>query len=129
LKLIDAERFMEMANKDPEFKIAARYWNTTLKLEAGNSIFMVRIENGRISGIDSNPGLMEDWDFDFFIRAPENEWEMLLAPVPEPFYQALVPAVMLHGFDHGGDFESFCAYYRALSRMIEIMRLCRPAAA
>lgn len=129
MKHINAAQFMEMANNDPEFKIAARYWNTTLKLEAGTALFMVTIKDGRIDGIDSNPGLMEDWDFDFFIRASDAEWEKLLAPVPEPFYQAVVPAVMLHGFDHGGDFESFCAYYRAISRMIEIMRHCRPKAA
>jgi len=122
MSLIDVDAFVRAANDDPEFAIAARYWYTTLKLTMGENKYMVFVANGRIAGIDAAPALMEDWDYDFCISAPLEEWEKLLQPVPPPFYQALLPAVLLHGFDFGGDFQTFCSYYRAFSRLIEIMR-------
>ena len=122
MSLINVDAFVRAANDDPEFAIAARYWDTTLKLTMGESKYMVFVADGRIAGIDSAPALMEDWDYDFCISAPLEEWEKLLQPVPPPFYQALLPAVLLHGFDFGGDFQTFCSYYRAFSRLIEIMR-------
>ncbi|MBN2282382.1 MAG: hypothetical protein JXO48_00665 [Deltaproteobacteria bacterium] len=128
MELIDRQRFMDMVNGDREFAIVARYWNAILRFDAGGDKCLVTITEGKVTDIDPDPDMMEDWNFDFFITAPDDEWEQLLDPAPRPFYQALLPAVMLHGFDHGGDFEMFCAYYRAFSRMIEIMRLCRPAA-
>lgn len=122
MSLIDVDAFVRALNEDPEFAIAARYWDATLKLSMGESKYMVFISGGRIAGIDPAPGMMEDWDYDFHIAAPREEWEKMLQPVPPPFYQALLPAVLLHGFDFGGDFKTFCAYYRAFSRFIEIMR-------
>jgi len=122
MSLIDVEAFAEALNEDPEFAIAARYWDATLKLTMGESKYMVFIAGGKVTGIDAAPGMMEDWDYDFCIAAPLEEWEKMLQPVPPPFYQALLPAVLLHGFDFGGDFETFCAYYRAFSRFIEVMR-------
>jgi hypothetical protein len=126
---VDVEKLKETANNDPEFVVAARFWDATVKFVVGEGKYMVRIEDGKIASVDPNPGLMEDWDYDFVVSAAEEEWAKLLEPIPRPFYQALLPATLLHGFDYGGDFLTFCAYYRALSRMVEIMRLCRPAGA
>jgi len=124
MSLIDIDALAQAVNGDAEFAIAARFWDAKLKFVIGESKYIVFIANGKITGIDANPGLMEDWDYDFHVSAPLEEWEKLLQPVPQPFYQALLPAVLLHGFDYGGDFETFCAYYRAISRMVEIMREC-----
>lgn len=122
MSLIDSDGFVEAVNSDPEFRIAARFWDASLKFVMGESKCMITISDGRIVSLDDNPGLMEDWDYDFQVSGPVEEWERLLKPVPEPFYQALLPAVLLHGLDFGGDFETFCAYYRAFSRLVEIMR-------
>jgi hypothetical protein len=122
MSLIDIDAFKQAVNDDPEFAIAARYWDATLKLIMGDSKYMIFIAGGKITGLDAAPALMEDWDYDFCISAPVEEWEKLLQPVPPPFYQALLPAVLLHGFDFGGDFATFCSYYRAFSRLVEIMR-------
>jgi len=122
MEFLHIDKYLAAINSDPEFTIAARYWNSTLKFIMGESVCMVVIKDGRLCAIDPNPGLMNDWDFDFYISAPKDEWKKLLDPVPKPFYQAVLPAAIYHGFSFGGDFETFCAYYRALSRMIEIMR-------
>jgi len=124
MSMIDTESFVAAVNEDPEFGMAARFWDAVLKFEMGDSKYMLDIKDGKIASLDADPGLMEDWDYDFQVRAPEEEWAKLLQPEPQPFYQALLPAVLLHGFDFGGDFETFCAYYRAFSRLIEIMREC-----
>jgi hypothetical protein len=122
MSLIDVDALVQSVNGDPEFAIAARYWDATLKLTMGESKYMIFIKDGRIDSLDGAPALMEDWDYDFCISAPEEEWEKILQPVPPPFYKALLPAVLLHGFDFGGDFSTFCSYYRAFSRLVEIMR-------
>lgn len=128
MSLIDAESYMHALNKNPEFLIAARFWNAKLKFGMGETRYMVTVADGTVTRVDPSPGLMEDWDFDFFVTGPLEEWEKLLEPVPRPFYQALLPAVLLGGLDFGGDFETFCAYYRAFSRMVEVMRSHRVTA-
>ena len=32
------DRLQEVANNDPEFRIAARFWNSTLRLEMGETV-------------------------------------------------------------------------------------------
>lgn len=36
MPFVDTERFTEALNLDPEFKIAARFWNAIVRLEIGD---------------------------------------------------------------------------------------------
>jgi hypothetical protein len=123
MNIVNMDTFLEAVNRDAEFAIAARYCNITVKFEMGDDKHLITLQDGKIVGILSDLGPMEDWDWNLHISGPHDGWMKLLQPIPEPFYQAILPATLFHGFTIGGDFMSFCSYYRAFSRMIELMRL------
>lgn len=122
MDLINVDQFLEAVNEDPEFKIVARFWETLLKIEMGERHYMFNIVQGRISGANLTPGSQESWNIK--IGAPEEEWRQFLEAVPRPFYHDLAAASALHGFYYEGDIESFNAYYPAIRRMFEVMRIC-----
>ena len=59
------------------------------------------------------------------ISADAAEWEKLLAPTPQPFYQDVFGAALHHPVSLGGDFETLYAYYPAIRRVIELLREAR----
>jgi hypothetical protein len=115
------DRFCKLANKDPEFLIAARFWNSSLKLDMDDSTHILRIQDGKIT-VDSNAQASEVCDIS--ISAPSEDWNKMFEPVPGPFYQDLFAATVYHGFSYDGDLELMFAYYPALRRMVELMREC-----
>lgn len=110
------------ANEDDEFRLQARFWNAVVRLGIGDRNRKLRIDDGTVAAIEPWFGGMA---VDLAIRAPEEEWQALLAATPRPFYQDLYPATIHHGFDVVGDAKSYCAYYPAIRRLIEIMREVR----
>jgi hypothetical protein len=92
---IPLEVLPDAANRDGEFRIAARFWDCTLRIDEGGRGNTIQIENGRITAVEP-AGAGTSWDLR--IAAPAEEWEKLLARVPRPFYQDLYGAVMHHGF-------------------------------
>jgi hypothetical protein len=104
------EALLEAINSDPEFRIAARYWNGSFRLGMGpDEAYLFRVRDGRLV-----------WDFE--VSGPADGWRQLLSAVPPPFYQDVASAVLRHGFTLGGDVESFFAYHAALRRVIDVMR-------
>ncbi|HYL57718.1 MAG TPA: hypothetical protein VEU51_02525 [Candidatus Acidoferrales bacterium] len=113
------------ANDDGEFQIAARLWNTNLRLDAsgdhGAESYLVQIRDGRIaefSRIDSSSQVGSD----VTISAPIDDWREMLRPIPKPFFQDLMAAMTREGFRLDGDLPGFRPYYRATCRLVEIMR-------
>jgi hypothetical protein len=49
MRLADPARLQAGANADPEFRLAARYWNATLSLESPTGVLRVEIAEGRIA--------------------------------------------------------------------------------
>ena len=121
MSLLNMDRFCELANKDTEFLIAARFWNSSLKLEMEDSAYILRIQDGKVA-MDSTSPISETCDIK--ISAPSDDWKKMLEPVPQPFYQDLFAATVYHDFSYDGDLELMFAYYPALRRMVEIMREC-----
>lgn len=117
---VDAERWRNEVNGDPEFRIAARHWNADVKIAIGASAMLLSIREGRIETIDTAPTAFDPWDIE--IAAAEEEWRRFLEPVPPPFYHDVFAASLHHGFRIGADLESFYAYYPAARRMLERLR-------
>ncbi len=129
---------LRQANDDPEFQIAARFWNTVLHVavedaggagaggagaELGDRGHLIRIRDGRIEEIrpQTSAGPGEPWQLS--ISAPSDEWRRFLEPVPRPFYQDLWGASTYHGFRIQGDLEQHLyPYYPAVRRMFELLR-------
>ena len=117
------DRLPVAANNDPEFRIAARFWNSTLRLEMGADPLVIRLEKGQITEVASGHeafGLLVPSDIIIF--APVEDCKKFLERIPKPFYVALFGATIYHGFKVGGDMASFYAYYPAVRRLFDIMR-------
>jgi hypothetical protein len=112
------DQLADAANLDPEFRLAARLWTTTLRLEADEEALLVRVVDGRITGVET-AGTDEG---EISVRASASEWREFLAPTPRPFYQDLWGAMSHHGFSVDGDLESLYAYYPAAQRLFALLR-------
>lgn len=117
--LLPIEAVRSAANADPEFRLAARFWNIKLRLSSDDEAFLLGIQNGEI--VDAAPAA-PDATCDLSIKAPAATWREMLTPVPRPFYQDLLAAANHYGLRLEGDLLSFFAYYPALSRLVAVMR-------
>jgi hypothetical protein len=112
---------LEAINGDPEFRLAARFWNGAFRLSMGaEEAYLFRVRDGEMVGVNPAPTVFDAWDFE--VGGPSEGWAEILARVPRPFYQDVASAIFRHGFTLGGDVESFFAYHAALRRVIEVMR-------
>ena len=123
MHLADPTGLQAGANADPEFRLAARYWNTTLSLESPTRALRVEIAEGRITscreGEAGEPATIT-------IAAPDDGWAAFLAPEPRPFYQDLLGGcVQHHGVTVAGDILTLSAYYQATQRLFAVMRVLR----
>ena len=117
----DRARFLDAVNADPEFALAARYWNGSFRLGLGaEEAYIFRVRDGRIVDVNRHPTVFDDWDFE--IAGPAEGWRQMLSPTPPPFYQDVASAVFRHGFTLGGDVATFFAYHAALRRLIDVLR-------
>jgi hypothetical protein len=120
MSLIDIDNFYASVNEDPEFLIAARYWDILFKIDMGENKLILKIQDGKVIDVNRRPARDDPWAFK--ISATSQEWEEFLKPIPKPFYHDIYAASIHHGFVYEGDLESMYAYYPAIRRMFEIMR-------
>jgi len=121
--LADPARLRAGANADPEFRLAARYWNATLSLESPTRALRVEIAEGQIA--DCREGEAGQ-SATITVVAPDDGWAQFLAPAPRPFYQDLLGGcVQHHGFTVAGDMLTLSAYYQATQRLFAVMRALR----
>jgi len=118
---LDYSWIIDRANEDGEFKIAARFWDTTIRLDVGEQSHIMRVRDGRLVSLCKCDSV-EAASYDIRISAPESDWEELLRPVPRPFYQDLMAASWRHGFRVEGHVIEFYPYYRAINRLFELIR-------
>jgi pimeloyl-ACP methyl ester carboxylesterase len=113
---IDIAALRELANNDPEFRLAARYWTATVVMEIGAARHEIVIRDGAITGIGPAD---QDSACDILVAGSEAQWEKLLAAVPPPWYQEFLFA----GFRVEGDLIGAVApYYPALRRLVVLLR-------
>jgi hypothetical protein len=107
---------------DSEFRVAARHWTASVRLDVGAESHELRIEDGRVRSVIPTS---KDSSCDVFVSAPVEVWDRMLQPTPAPFYQDLFAASLHHGVQMNPDFLDFAAYYPALRRMLEVLREAR----
>ena len=111
-------RVMEQANADGEFRIAARFWRTRLRLDLGPESVRLTVEDGAIGAIEP---CGRDGDCDVSVSGERDCWARLLDAAP--LWQDLFGAA------GRGDFvvaatepEAFYAYYPAVRRLVDLLR-------
>ena len=109
-------------NADTEFRLAARFWSATLRLDMGDASHRLRFEDGSL--VDVSP-CGADSACDLFVAASPAEWRELLAPIPRPYYQDLFGAQFQHGVRLPEDPLAYAAYYPALRRLLQLLSASR----
>ena len=125
MPFVDTEGFTSALNLDPEFKIAARFWNAIVRLEIGDETYVLVVRDGQLLSVappEGNNLMAVSRNYDIEVSAPVEEWNNFFQRVPKPFYQDLFSAVSRHNFRYGGDMKMFFAYYAALRRLFDLMR-------
>lgn len=107
-------------NEDSEFRLTACFWTARIKLVQGERTGVLELVDGEVRSFDPAANPFEP--VDIVLAGTDEQWQALMAPMPEPFYQDFWSAFMQHGFRLEGDMESMYAYYAAIRRMAEVMR-------
>ncbi len=115
---VTSEQIAGRCREDGEFRLAARYWDGTLAIDLGDErVLDFSISGGQISHASAPlppvPGI--------FIAAPREVWDRILAPIPPPLFNDIMPA-RAFGLTVDGDEETFWQYYSAVRRLVDILR-------
>lgn len=118
----------EICGNDGEFLLLARYWTGSLTLEAAEERVELLMAQGQPVGCQLPPAQTRRGPGHIGVSAPAHIWAQLLAPVPPPFLNDVMPA-QAFGLSLSGDEETLWQYYPALRRLVELMgrRGARPA--
>lgn len=120
--IADIDTFTRLAEHDFEFKRETRYLTGTIKLEATDSVLTLAFVDGILEKTATSA--VDDGDCTIVVRATDEQWDALLAPKPEPFYQCLQSSNIKHGLFLSGSDKTF-AYLPALNRMTTLLRSAR----
>ena len=100
----------------------ARHWTGRLRLGMGDRSVDLRLRNGvPIALADSPSEPLADEPGLIGLSAGADLWERILAPVPEPFCNDVVPAQAL-GLQRSGSELTFWQYYPAVRRVVDLLR-------
>ena len=122
LNALSKEKLQIVLNADTEFRFASRYWDGAIQLDLGDLVYVLRLKAGEVVSVDSTriDGTKQG---EVGISATVSDWNLLLEKFPRPFYQDFYPASMHHSFVLSGDSDYIWAYYAALRRCGQIMRI------
>ena len=119
MAMIDKDAFVASVNRDPEFAVACRYFNGSLKLDMGDDPILLTFRDGKLARL-SEATLFDSADV--AIKGSVEGWQEFLQPTPKPFFHDMFAAVVREGFEWSGDLVTFFAYYGAFRRMFDVMR-------
>jgi len=108
-------------NADPEWSIAARFWNATIRFYTNESDeYFMEIEHGKVVNFqEGSDGYMAST---IYVGGPRRAWREVLKTNPKRLCNDFFPAAIHHGMRLGGDLSSLYAYYSAMQRILAVMR-------
>lgn len=113
-----ADILVEACRKDGEFRLAARHWTGSLRLEAPGSACVVRLENGEFVAAPSP----SDDKVAIVLAASEATWVKLLSPKPPRLYNDISVLIASKEMSLQTDPVRYAQYYPAVMRAIELLR-------
>jgi hypothetical protein len=115
------ERYRARVNADPEMEVIGGWFSTALSLTFGERRYVVRMERGKMTDINSAPRLDARAAFGF--RAPMDVWGKFVSPAPPALYHDFFAMLMrVPEFVLEGDGLVAMQNARALQRMMNLMR-------
>ena len=113
------ETLQYAAAVDQELALIGRWCTLDIALVVGEQIVLLRIRDGSVVEVNSNPDIGASWDVTF--RGTETDWQTFLQPIPPPFYTHR-PAMnsRVQSFSIEGNRRKFVRHLRAISRIFRI---------
>jgi pimeloyl-ACP methyl ester carboxylesterase len=106
--------------EDAEWGRRHRGLTARLCLEFGPARYLVEFHDGRLVRVQTGVGFTQAWDF--AIRAREEAWDALLAPVPAPGKQSLFALMKAGDAVLEGNMRLLMQHVWAVVRLVEVMR-------
>ncbi len=105
--------------KDRELAVIGQWSTLNFALRVGENVFMVRLREGKLEKVTSEPDMNDSWSFTL-TGAPE-DWENFLQETPPPFYHDLLAMnVRVPTFSIEGDRHEFVQHIRTIKRLFRI---------
>jgi hypothetical protein len=115
------ERYRARVNADPEMEVIGGWFSTAVSLTFGERRYVVRMERGKMTDINSAPRLDARSTFGF--RAPMEVWRKFVSPEPPALFHDFFAMLMrVPEFVLEGDGLVAMQNARALQRMMNLMR-------
>jgi hypothetical protein len=106
---------------DGEFRLAARYWTGSLRLDLSDTVIDLLLTEGLVSAAPTPAVEVPAGAGHVGVRAPAEVWDKILTPIPPPFFNDILPA-QAFGLVREGDAETFWQYCPAVRRAVELLR-------
>jgi hypothetical protein len=125
----DPARITAVFNADPEFTICARFWDGVLEFGVGDSLYIITMTAGKVSDVTVTAyqalpeAMRRNGSRRVRISAPAGDWANLVKDPAPPFYLDYYSASAHHDFTLDGDSESLWAYYPAIRRTADLLRV------
>lgn len=113
-----ADSLVEACRKDGEFRLAARHWTGSLRLEAPGSACAVRVQNGEVAAAPSS----SDAKGAIVLAASDATWAKLLSQKPPRLYNDISVLIASKEMTLQADPVCYAQYYPAVMRAIELLR-------
>lgn len=108
-----------MVMTDAEMAVTGRWCTLDLTLVVDEEMVLLRLREGRISGIIPDPGMGCSWSVT--LRGRREDWLTFLQPEPPPFYNDLLAMNgRVPSFSIEGDRTVFVRHLRSLSRLFRL---------
>jgi hypothetical protein len=113
--------FQGRVNDDAEMRVVGDWFSTSIAFTFGERRYVVRVERGKMTEINSAPRI--DTRSAFGFRAPMEVWRRFVSPSPPPLYHDFFAMLMrVPAFVLEGDGLIAMQNARALHRMMNLMR-------
>lgn len=105
--------------EDRELAVFGKWCNIGFAVRVGEELFLVRLREGEISEVVTEPDMNDSWSFTL-TGLPE-DWMAFLQQTPPPFYHDLLAMnVRVPTFSIEGDRHAFMQHLRTVKRLFRI---------
>ena len=113
-----ADTLIESCRSDGEFRLAARHWTGSLRLESPEGMCAMEVDDGEVGAVQSPLGA----DGRIVLKASEEVWAKLLSAKPPRLYNDLSTILARKEMTLEADPVCYAQYYPAVMRAIELAR-------
>ncbi|WP_143528572.1 hypothetical protein [Rubrobacter xylanophilus] len=115
------EDFRRVTNEDPEIQAHGKYFSCSFLLDMEQSRFLVKMHEGKVEEILTNPGPLDE-RYQFALRASAETWRKFGEEVPEPMYHGIWSASFQRDLRLEGDLLVLMQNLRCFTRQFELLR-------